>query len=462
MSELDKIFPFVAERVSLVLWLFVIVGYPVTGAAEGTANARPSLQTETDIELSESCDLDFPVGRCGGHANTGVRWTAPEAVTVSVVGKVWKIRERGIPVEVSLWVNGRKLIDRAVVQGKSDSPYAFAGMLTDQGHDPIALKNLALRTGAEIYVQMNGNDFVGLDLTIGKWDLAADFSEKSNPAGPWAYGTVMADGSGRPGLRPFESHTTDFDPEDFGSGQSAWSSRQEGMAWYWSLMKSKGVACRKEICCTSGQTLAVEALTRERYVGRYWSADGRIKLPREGWNADAFLLELGGEGLSNSWCYVSAGEQPKTERGARHYIVELANARHPLTVKVHTLLDGTPVLTRWLELHNQGTAPVALTKLSPWSGQLWPGQSFTLGYFTRQDWSFEGWFEWKPIPLGTTTITCDQARSHDDPFFIVRNDATANTSSATWPGPLIGRWNSSALKTLCCFGSGPRRTPHCG
>jgi alpha-galactosidase len=51
-----------------------------------------------------------------------------------------------------------------------------------------------------------------------------------------------------------------------------------------------------------------------------------------------------------------------------------------------------------------------------------PG-SFSLGYFTKKDWASEGWFTWQKLEVGTQTIACDQGRSHDDPFFIVRNDS---------------------------------------
>jgi len=178
-----------------------------------------------------------------------------------------------------------------------------------------------------------------------------------------------------------------------------------------------------EIRFTSGKTICVEGLVEERWSGRYWSADGRINVPYERWAGDAFQLEINKELLSTGWTLVSASEEGKTERGARHFVVTLSNKMRPITVKAHTLLDGTPVLTRWLEITNTNDLPVALTAVFPWSGRLWPGQAFTLGYFTRFDWAYEGWFDWKPLPEGTTTVKCDKGESWDDPFFIVRNDA---------------------------------------
>jgi len=175
---------------------------------------------------------------------------------------------------------------------------------------------------------------------------------------------------------------------------------------------------------TSGHTIYVEALRDGRWQGHYWSADGRINVPGESLAADAFSLRLDKERLSTGWSFVSATEAPRAEKGARHFVVEILNPEHAARVRIHTLLDGTPVLTRWLEITNQSDSPVALTAVSPWSGLLWPGRNFTLGYFTRDVWACEGWFEWKPVPIGITTISCDKGQGHNDPFLIVRNEVT--------------------------------------
>jgi len=192
----------------------------------------------------------------------------------------------------------------------------------------------------------------------------------------------------------------------------------------------------REVRFTSGKTNYVETLLGDRWVGRCWNASGRINYPGERSTEDAFQLDVRGlnprtsqESLSSGWQWVSASEAPKTERGSRHFVVELRNTIRPISVKIHTLLDGTPVLTRWLEITNTSDKPVALTAVSPWSGQLWSAerwlenQAFTLGYFTKSDWAWEGWFDWKPLESGTTLIKCDKGQGHDDPFFIVRNEA---------------------------------------
>jgi alpha-galactosidase len=198
-----------------------------------------------------------------------------------------------------------------------------------------------------------------------------------------------------------------------------------------------------EVRYTSGKTIYVEGLVEGRWVGRYWTPTGRINVPTQRWTEDAFELQVKDNphpsvnpiSLSGGWKWVSGVEAPKTDKGARHFVVELSRDEPSVTVRVHTLVDGTPVLTRWLEITNKTKAPLALITVSPWSGRLWPtsdskllppqgpDHAYTLGYFTLQEHEFEGWFEWKPLPGGNTLIQDLLGLGFDDPFFIVRNEA---------------------------------------
>ena len=54
----------------------------------------------------------------------------------------------------------------------------------------------------------------------------------------------------------------------------------------------------------------------------------------------------------------------------------------PVEIKVHTLLDGTPVFTRWLEVKNLSDQEMALSKLSVFSGAL--QQTLQVGIVLRQ------------------------------------------------------------------------------
>jgi len=190
-----------------------------------------------------------------------------------------------------------------------------------------------------------------------------------------------------------------------------------------------------EIRFTSGEVVYVEALIDDRWVGRYWTAEGRVNWLYETWMEDAFRIEIDRKSVSGGWAWVSASEAPETARGARHHIVELSNRLHPIQVRIHTLLDGTPVLTRWLEIQSTSEEPLSLTAVAPWTSKLWAHvdchqyagggfeHAFRLGHFTRDIWGWEGWLEWQGLPYGRTEVKCDKGSGFGAPFFIVHNQA---------------------------------------
>lgn len=440
-------------------------------------------ETEKGFSIVEHPGLDFPAGRCGGHAPTGVGWTAPEDAVVTVRCAAWRLR-MGPPTQVSLWVKGVKLVDRAGVRGTSSAPVSAAEWMTGQGSDPNALRGISLRAGDEVVVQIDGNDFVGLDLSIESpartWDLAKDFSDEHNPSGPWTYGTTSVDAKGAAHITPYDMRAADFDPADFEKhGQNAWYGKDT--PWFCSLMKSTGKSgVRPEVLYTTGRTVYLEGLVDGSWVGRYWSVDGRLNVAYERVEEPAFSLTIDGQALTDGWQFVAVTEAP-AQAGAKHVVVELVHRGSSIGLKLHTLLDDTPVLTRWLEISNQGTKAVAITEVCPWTSWLAAGASFwgeasppryydhpfTLGCFTKSRHCWEGWFDWKPVPTGETVLGCDKGQCFDEPFFVVRNEGTGEyligdlAWSANWrmnidceAGDLsvmrfgIGPWASAALRVV--------------
>ena len=131
----------------------------------------------------------------------------------------------------------------------------------------------------------------------------------------------------------------------------------------------------------SGTTVREEAMQHGRLIGLYWSASGQVqreniteKLPGLDPHArplHVFELEIDGQSLHNRWDWVGASERPGERPGTVEAVVELRHQVRPVTVYVVTRLDGSAVLTRWLEITNTGPAPAALSHVSPWSGLLW-------------------------------------------------------------------------------------------
>ncbi|MBI2433067.1 MAG: hypothetical protein HYV26_09365 [Candidatus Hydrogenedentes bacterium] len=94
-----------------------------------------------------------------------------------------------------------------------------------------------------------------------------------------------------------------------------------------------------------------------RWVVQFRSGDGRIPMPNELWSEDGFYLELDHQPLLNGWRW--DGLPVTTDAGnAKEIAVRLLRDEPPLEVALHTLLDGTPVLTRWLEITNRGDTPL--------------------------------------------------------------------------------------------------------
>lgn len=241
---------------------------------------------------------------------------------------------------------------------------------------------------------------------------------------------------------------------------------------------------KPEIRYTSGRTVYVEGILDDRWVGRYWSSDGYINIPYEpSLDMDAFYIEIDKEIVSTGWQFRSATELSKTETGARHFMVELENKNRLIKVKLHTLLDGTPVITRWLEITNNSVKPMALTAVYPWLSMLVANcrgrgdysalpkrcdHGFTIGYFTKSHHNAEGWFDWKPlVEPGTTVIGCNKGQSYNSPFFIIRNEVTGQyligdlAWSANWRMEFgckqgeshtlqfkIGPWATDALRII--------------
>lgn len=186
-----------------------------------------------------------------------------------------------------------------------------------------------------------------------------------------------------------------------------------------------------EIRYVSGKTVYVEALQHGRWVGRYWSADGRID-PGKFWAGDdAFKIRVKnkptpptvpGTSLSMGWQWVSSSESSGSHPGTREAAVELFNLVYPIDLKIHTLLDGTPVLTRWLEITNKSSEPIALTALSPWSGRLWAEDAdVTLGHAMRWDDQWVGWLGWTPLSEGRNVFLQNRGLAWDDPYFLLHD-----------------------------------------
>jgi alpha-galactosidase len=234
---------------------------------------------------------------------------------------------------------------------------------------------------------------------------------------------------------------------------------------------------------SSGLTVCDEVLRNGHWVNRYWLSTGMIK-PEfhlegekrsfEGQPMDAFELGMEGQDLGGSWRWVKATKREVKGPDGLLATVELASTSRPITVKVHTLLSGGPVLVRWLEITNTGAKPTAITRVSPWSGVIWntaqyrervakQGEPvFEFAYAERQEWGLEGAWRFAPVVNSTRAVAGTRGKSGwGHPTFFARNRATGEwfVASLGWSGNwtyhLTGSQDEQRDRARLFFDMGP-------
>ena len=207
----------------------------------------------------------------------------------------------------------------------------------------------------------------------------------------------------------------------------------------------------------TGWVVYEESLIHGQFVGRGWNGagfvnfyDGRLN-PLEHPTPQAFWLEVDGQLLASDWEWLGLEQIPGSEGhpGDLEAILTLRNMLRPIVVKVHTRLDGSAVLTRWLEVTNTGPQPAALSAAYSWSGVLqktsrWQAHLgdpatplYSLGYFENHHWEHEGNFQWHDLPSAGYRVDGRYRRDrHRHPLFVLRNNATGEhfIGQLAWSG----------------------------
>jgi alpha-galactosidase len=199
----------------------------------------------------------------------------------------------------------------------------------------------------------------------------------------------------------------------------------------------------------SDATVREEVLDGGRFVGLYWSASGQVLRevgPGRGahkmtldpliYPVEAFELEIDGQLLHNRWEWVGGYERDGARPGTVEAVVELRHQLRPVTVRVVTRVDGSPILVRWLEITNTASQPAALSYVSPISGLLWnirPSWNpsvervtvpFRLGYVRSEKRSEEGDFVWVDLPTESYRVERTQGTNYGQPYFVLQNQVT--------------------------------------
>lgn len=146
----------------------------------------------------------------------------------------------------------------------------------------------------------------------------------------------------------------------------------------------------------------------------------------------AFNIELDGQSVDAGLELVDfIKEQTDTDVTAT---LILKSTIKPVTIKVITLLDGSQMFTRHIEIENNSSSPVNLSRLSLLSGGLeefesYDDEVYSLGYFDGDEWGHEGEFAWHKLNPDTTLIDSRFGRDRfRHPVIFIRN----NLSGKIW------------------------------
>ncbi|MBQ3127134.1 MAG: hypothetical protein IJC15_08700, partial [Clostridia bacterium] len=205
----------------------------------------------------------------------------------------------------------------------------------------------------------------------------------------------------------------------------------------------------------TGMTVYEESFDAGRWLARGWNGAGFMlnvldAMPSR-LNPDAFVaphafdLEVDGASMNYAWrvSEITTEEIDSPHGGTDlHIAVLLDHAERPFRVAVHTLLDGSELLTRWLTLENRADRPVNISALAPLCGGMaylrdWrshvtecdPARLFTLGYFDKSIWGHEGLYRRYSLPNAIYTVAGRYRRQrHRHPFFTLED----HTNGAIW------------------------------
>lgn len=211
------------------------------------------------------------------------------------------------------------------------------------------------------------------------------------------------------------------------------------------------------LCFRSGLTVYEEVFSQGVLTSAGWNAAGYplnvlsnypTRLSRSRFrDPSAFHLDIDGQSLDHRLKLVDFRQEERD--GAVEAILILRSLLRPVEIRVHTLLDGTAILTRWLEIQNLGTEPMRVSRLGILSGGLEnmdrsaltlenrPEKLYSLGYFGADCWGREGDFLWQDLqPLGTAVDTRFGRNRFRHPQIFLRNNVTGMhyTCQLGWSG----------------------------
>ena len=160
--------------------------------------------------------------------------------------------------------------------------------------------------------------------------------------------------------------------------------------------------------------------------------------PRFFHEPSAFNIDIDGQSIDYDLTFVDF-KVDKNEENV-HSVLTLDSKVKPVRLKVHTVLDGSSMFTRYIEIENLSNAPMNISRLAVLAGgaeatgystvsELTDKEKFySAGYFGAEGWGMEGDFAWHDMPIGKTVIDCRFIKDRfRHPIAFVRNNVLGIT-----------------------------------
>ena len=198
-------------------------------------------------------------------------------------------------------------------------------------------------------------------------------------------------------------------------------------------------------CFRSGEMIYEEVFTDISLLSAGWNASGypldvlkncpTYLNPKKYAEPFSFNIEIDGQSIDFNLDFVNF-ETKKTEENATA-VLTLKSKIKPVIVKVCTLIDGSQMLSRWIEIENLSDEPLKISRLSVMSGGIESldddtldhinsiNDIYSLGYFENDAWANEGQFRWNKLISGCTSIDGRFGRDRfRHPLLFIRNNLT--------------------------------------
>ncbi len=196
-------------------------------------------------------------------------------------------------------------------------------------------------------------------------------------------------------------------------------------------------------CYRTGMTVYEEAFTGGSLVSMGWNAAGyplnvltncpsRLD-PKNFAEPYAFNLEVNGASIDYDLKFIDFTSEKTGDH--IHCVLTLDSMLAPVRLRVHTLLDGTAMFTRWLEIENLSGQALNISRMSLIAGgvetmkrsQLTGSNEverhYSLGYFDEDSWGREGDFAWHDLYPDTHAIETRFNRDrYRHPLIFLRNN----------------------------------------